>query len=294
MSENKSENKRKGVLWIAASASAFGAMPVLARIAYDDGVDSFTLLFLRFLTAGLVLLAWTRIQRIALPTKRTLAGLIMMGGFLYVGESVAYFEAFRATSAGIAAVLLYLYPTLVALFSIFFLAERLNAIRIAALACALVGAALTVGPSGQVNLIGALLGVSSAVLYAFFVLAGSIFTRGVNSLAASTVIFLSASTVFGGIVAVRGAHLPTTWQSWSAIVAIALFSTVLAIVGLFNGLKHVSATVASTLSTLEPVVTLILAAIFLNENIAPLQMLGASFILTAVLLLARATPSSAT
>ena len=73
-----------------------------------------------------------------------------------------------------------------------------------------------------------------------------------------------------------------------AVAAIALLSTVAAITLYFAGLKRIGPTRASTLSTLEPLVTVTLAAIVLGERIAPVQMAGGALILAAVVLLARA------
>jgi drug/metabolite transporter (DMT)-like permease len=55
----------------------------------------------------------------------------------------------------------------------------------------------------------------------------------------------------------------------------------------FAGLERVGPTNASTISTFEPLVTVLLAMIFLRETIVPLQLLGGSLILSAVIVLAR-------
>ncbi|WP_418646798.1 EamA family transporter [Thauera butanivorans] len=69
--------------------------------------------------------------------------------------------------------------------------------------------------------------------------------------------------------------------------AIAIVCTVVAMLGLFVGICHLGAADAATLSTLEPVVTIVLAAIFLGEAFTPLQILGGAIVLTAVVWLAR-------
>jgi len=64
-------------------------------------------------------------------------------------------------------------------------------------------------------------------------------------------------------------------------------STLAAITWFFAGLKRIGPTRASTLSTVEPAVTVALAAIFLGERISAVQMAGGALILAAVVLLAR-------
>jgi drug/metabolite transporter (DMT)-like permease len=72
------------------------------------------------------------------------------------------------------------------------------------------------------------------------------------------------------------------------VVAIALVSTVVAMVGFFAGIQRLGAADAATLSTLEPVVTFVLAALFLGEAVSLTQVLGGVIVLGAVIALARA------
>jgi drug/metabolite transporter (DMT)-like permease len=58
-------------------------------------------------------------------------------------------------------------------------------------------------------------------------------------------------------------------------------------VGFFAGLKRLGASDSATLSTLEPVVTFVLAAVFLDEPVTVIQVLGGMLVLGAVIALAR-------
>jgi drug/metabolite transporter (DMT)-like permease len=80
---------------------------------------------------------------------------------------------------------------------------------------------------------------------------------------------------------------PQTVFGWVAVVAIALVSTVLAFTTFFAGLKRVGPITASTLSTLEPVVTIILATFILGETMSLLQIFGSLLILIAAVTLVR-------
>jgi drug/metabolite transporter (DMT)-like permease len=68
-------------------------------------------------------------------------------------------------------------------------------------------------------------------------------------------------------------------------------STVVAIVAFFAGLARLGPTRTATLSTLEPVVTVTLAAVVLGEAVGPLQAAGGALVLAAVLVLVRTAPS---
>jgi drug/metabolite transporter (DMT)-like permease len=103
----------------------------------------------------------------------------------------------------------------------------------------------------------------------------------------STVVIVSAAVVFAVVALIRGPHWPQTTAGWLAVVAIALVSTVAAITLYFAGLERIGPTRASTLSTVEPLVTVTLAAIVLGETIAPVQLAGGALILAAVIVLAK-------
>jgi drug/metabolite transporter (DMT)-like permease len=78
-----------------------------------------------------------------------------------------------------------------------------------------------------------------------------------------------------------------------ACVAIALVSTAVAMATFFAGIQRLGAADAATLSTLEPVVTFILAAVFLGEAVSALQIIGGAIVLGAVIALARDGAGSA-
>lgn len=280
-----------GVALVAISAASFGAMAIFARTAYDGGADVGAVLFLRFAIAAPCMALLVRARRLAWPRGRVLAGLVAMGGVGYVGQSLSYFTALTLASASLVALLLYTYPAIVTVLSALFLGVRLTPVRVAALVLALAGTALIVGPELAGELRGVALGISAAVIYSVYILAGSRLTPSAGALASSAVVTASAATVFALVAVVQRPAFPSTAGSWVAVAAIALVSTVVAITTFFAGMQRLGATDASTLSTIEPVVTVILAWAVLDERLGAAQVVGGVLVLAAVVLLARvATP----
>ena len=284
--QSAAANRRFGLVLIIISAASFGVMPIFARLAYNAGAEPITVLFLRFTIAAVVMNLIMVLGRTAYPRGLILLELILLGAICYVGESLAYFLALKMTSAGLVALLLYIYPALVTALSAIFLKEHLTRIMFVALFLALSGTALTLRISGGGSLLGVLLGIAAAVDYAIYILLGSRIVRRSGPIGSTTVIITSTAGVYAGIVAIRGMTYPTTSTGWIAIIAIALISTVLAFVTFFAGLKRIGPTSASTLSTFEPIVAVVLAAIVLGETISPYQVFGGILILAAVVLLA--------
>jgi drug/metabolite transporter (DMT)-like permease len=275
-----------GVLLVALSATCFAAMPVFARTMYADGGDPSTLLLLRFvLAAGLLLLL--AVRRAARPTGATLVGLVLLGA-LYVCQSLAYFTALTMTAASLLGLLLYVYPVVVALLASMLFHIPLTRARIASLAVALAGAALTIGPVGDGNWLGIGLGMASALIYAGYILIATRLTRSVDPVWSSAIITASAASIFGALALARGVALPMSSIGWAAVGAIALISTVVAILSFLAGLTRVGPTDAATLSTLEPAMTALLAVVLLGESLAPVQIVGGALIVSAALIVARA------
>lgn len=276
-----------GVWWVVLSAAGFGAMAIFAKLAYRDGVSLATLLFLRFTLAGVLLAAWGLTHGMRWPRGRDLAWLLAMGGVGYVGQAYCYFSALQYASAGLVALLLYLYPAIVTLLSALVLRRRIGRGRSWAVALALAGTALTVGGDLHSHALGVALGIGGALIYSVYILVGEGVMRRVPPLPAATVVILAAALVYGAAAGLEGLALPATPTGWLAVLAIALFSTLLAILGFFKGMEKLGAADASALSTLEPLITVGLAALVLGEAVSSLQLAGGGLILAAVVYLAR-------
>jgi drug/metabolite transporter (DMT)-like permease len=265
-------------------------MAIMARFAYASGVDTTTLLALRFGIAAGILVAVTLARGETWPRGKTLAMLVVLGAVGYGGQAFTFFTALTLAPAGLVALLLYLYPALVAILSAAVLHERLSAAKLGALAVAF-GTVLTIGPASSASPVGVALGIAAASIYAVYIVAGSRLTARVPPQTMASVVIASAGAVFVVAALAQGPTWPRTPAGWLAVLGIAIISTVAAIVLFFAGLERVGPTRASALSTVEPVCTVLLAAVLLGETVAPLQLVGGALILTAVMLLARAAPA---
>lgn len=277
-----------GALAALASGLCFGAMAVFARVAYAAGTDTGTLLLLRFSAAAVLLWAWVGARRQPIPRGRTLLVLAAMGGIGYAGQAFCYFSAVRLGSVGLAALLLYLYPALVALLARVVLRHPLSRLQLVALAAALAGSLLTIGKAGEGTPAAVAFGLAGAFIYAGYILTGSRLPEGAGAAASTAVVTTAAAAVYGAVACARGLRLPATPAGWGAVAAIAIVCTVLAI-GLFlAGLERLGPVRASVYSTVEPAFTLLLATVFLGEPLTGSRVAGGALIVGAVLLLARA------
>ena len=275
-----------GILLIVISAASFGTLAIFGRFLYADGLDTFTMLFLRFGFAALIMAFILILRKEPLPRGKILLQLVGMGALGYVGQSFSFLSAIQYASAGLVALLLYLYPMFVFILSVIVLREQVTWVKVAAILLALTGTALTVDPAGG-QLTGILLAILSAVIYSIYIIVGTNVMKHVSAVQSSFVIFASAAIMYGMLTAVNAAHFPATNSGWLGIAGIVLVATVIPVVTFLAGLERIGPTNAAMLSTLEPVVTVLLAGLLFGERLAAITILGGSLILVAVILLTR-------
>ncbi|GAA1593182.1 DMT family transporter [Kribbella sancticallisti] len=288
-----------GPLLCLLSAICFGAMAIFGKLAYDARVDVGDLLLIRFALAAAVLLAISRATGAlrGLPRRAIAAGLAM-GAIGYATQSGLFFGALERMDASLLALILYIYPALVMIGAIALGRERPSTRRIAALLIASAGTALVLGgaASGTLDPLGTAMGFGAALAYTLYILAGDRVGAALPPTALSALVCTGATFTFAVASATQGGpNLTFAPTGWLWLTAIALISTVAAILTFFAGMSRVGPSTASILSTLEPAVTVALAAAIFHESLGPLQSIGGALVLTAVLVIqlpTRPNPSS--
>ena len=301
-----------GTLMLLLSAVAFGFMPVFAKLAYAEGINLNTLLGIRFaLAAGSIWAIWAAAGRRTwtgnnqVRWTRVVLPLVMLGALGYVGQSFSYFTALSEISASATGLLLYTYPILVTVLAFVIYREPLTRRKLFSLGLASLGALLVLGifstlagaggPSlGTLRPSGVAWALTAAGVYSLYIIAGTRFTRDVSPLFSSGVIISSAALVYLAWGALAGElRFDFGFMGWVWTLAISVVSTSLAITTFFVGLAVTGPSRAAIISTLEPAVTVITAALVLGESITLEQLLGGALILVSVLALqyrASATP----
>jgi drug/metabolite transporter (DMT)-like permease len=282
-----------GTLLCVGSATAYGAMAIFGKLAYDNGATVGTLLSVRFLLAAALFWALL-VARGAAAEIRALAGrdvvlALALGACGYAAQAGAYFAALDRIDASLLSLLVYTFPAIVTVAAIVTGRERPARRRIAALALSSAGLALVLAGAGTGALdpLGTALGLGAAVVYSAYILVGEgVSTRMRPQLLATLVCTGAAATLTIGS-ALLGTLRPgeVTLAGWSWLACLAVVSTVVAISLFFAGLRRVGPTTASILSTVEPLVTVLLALLVFGELLRNLQILGGALVLGGVLAL---------
>jgi len=278
---------RLGTLLCILAAAGFGAMAVLAKLAYGAGLGVVSLLSLRFVIAALVLWAAVAVLRVPLAgSGRALAFGALIGGGAYALEAGLFFAALARLDASLASLLLYAYPAFVTVAAIALGRERADRRRLLALAVASVGLVLVLGGGiGGASLAGVGLALGSALAYAAYILVSDVLARGLHPLAFAASVCTGAATAFLAAGAVSGGlDLSLRAEAWGWVLAIALISTVVAIAAFVAGLARVGPSRASILSTVEPPITVALAFLAFGETLGWVQAAGGLLVLSAAVL----------
>jgi len=293
--------KSSGTLLCLGSASAFGAMAVLGKLAYDDGATVGTLLAVRFLLAAalfwVLVLAGSTADELSALGGRDVGIALALGACGYAIQAGCYFTALERIDASLLSLLLYTFPAMVAAAAIALGRERIDARRVAALVLASGGLALVVAGAGTGALdpLGAALGLGAAVVYSTYILVSEGIVGRVGPRLLSALVCSGAAVTLTLGSALLGEFRPgeLTAAGWGWLAALALVSTVAAVSLFFAGLRRVGPTTASILSTAEPVVTVLLAFLVFGELLGVVQLVGGALVLAAVLVLASYRPRQA-
>ena len=220
--------------------------------------------------------------------RRLALRLVAIGAFLLTAEVVAYFLGLQFVSAGLAETLLYLYPAIVVIIAAVFLHQRPTPVMVACVVTAFAGTALTIGAAGRGSPLGVALVLLAAVGFAaYFVVSGRLMPR-IGAMVGTSLVMTGAAASFVVLAVVTGSQGPRTPLGWWAMLGMAVIGTVLSFGMLSAGLSRVPAPQAAVVATVEPVVTVVLGALLLGEQVVPLQVVGMAVILASVAVLLRA------
>jgi len=293
------------VLLVIVSAASFGSGALFAKPVYAEGVGWLTLLAWRFTIAASLSWVWLFISagRRAglrrLDRRRVVVALVL--GIVYLGNSSTYYAALETVSASLAALIVYIYPAIVAVLTLR-LGRPLEGRRAwLALGMALLGVVLAIGgiPQGSAPpLIGLLQAIASPVIYAIWIIAqarlagersdrvGDASTDGTDAASAGALMMTSTAIGFWLIALAGGTPvLPgeVPGDAWPGIVAVAVISTFVAIQTFSAGSRRIGAAQASLISTVEPIWTITLAALLLGERLGPIQLVGGALVIAGVI-----------
>ena len=284
---NKIVKKQTGILYVILSAILFGMMPLLAKVAYAHGSNSYTVAFGRFFFGSIILGALIAVlpNCTAKLRKEQMIELLKLS-VAYALMPILLYTSYNYVDGGMATALHFTYPIAVMLIMAIFCKVKPDARQLLCALLCLIGMALLSSPSSQPSIPGIALAVGSGIVYAvYIVLLGRSSVKELHPLVLAFWMALFSAAEIGAIALVSGKlvfHLDA--MGWTAEIGMALFTTVFALVLFQRGLFLCGEVKASLLSTFEPITGILIGIIVFKEMLSWGETLGIASILAAVVL----------
>ena len=291
----------RGYLYIACATFLWGVAATLGRAAFtgrllpsgealkiDPLILSQSRTSFSFLVLFVVLLARRGWQRLKLPTG-DLVRLALLGVLGVSASNYFYYLAIQKTNVATAIILQYTAPVLVLFYTVARGLQRATPPKVAAVGLAVVGSGLAIGIVGaggfRLNAVGVSAGFLAAVAFAFYNIAGHSLLACYDRWIVLLYTTLTASLFWLFVNPpwkLMAAHYSAT--AWGFLLVFAVVSVLAPFACYFSALQYLEPTRAIVGSCLEPVFSIVIAAIVLGEVVRPVQTLGILVVLAAIVL----------
>ena len=276
-----------GVGLLLLSALGFSINMLFANMAYKDGIDVHTTNAMRHLAAVVLLFLFQKIRgkKLGLLPRERYISLAL--GISVFAMGLGYLGATQYIPISLAVLLFYTFPVFVAVIARFTENESITAIRLIAIIIAFIGLGLAMEVHSLTNLNwqGVAFGFLSSLGCTTFVIVNSRSMRtadpqavNFHCLAGGTVLFVVLLLITGG---------PAKFVTQAGWIKLCVSSLTLGVgyVTFFAGLEIIGPFNTSMLMNVEPVLTVILAAILLGERLSSVQLLGAGLVIAGIILI---------
>jgi drug/metabolite transporter (DMT)-like permease len=278
----------RGTLLSSLSAIAFGLSGPFGKVAFDAGLSPVRVTTARIVLTAVLLAAFVLPTR-GLPRLRGGGWRVLLGYSLLcvIGSPLLFFIAVARIPVGVAMVLEFLAPVLVALWIRFVRGTRLPAPMWLGTALALIGLAMVaqVFDGLRLDLVGVLAGLGAAVCTAGYYLLGE------HAASTGDPLSLTAGSMLLGAVLISVVSPPWTISLsslekpsqfgpiWLALVLLAVICTAFAYAAGILALRHLPSSVAAVLGLIEPVVATLASRLVLGQVLTVVQVIGAVVLL---------------
>ena len=274
----------KGYLFAILSAVIYGSMPLMAKYIYADGVNPFTLVFLRnlFSLIPLAILGYKEKKTLKIPPS-LFPSLVVISLLGCCFTPILLFTSYQFIPSGLAAIIHFSYPTFVVIGGILFLRKKVSAISLISVLLCAAGLSLFYTPEQSFNLTGAVLSFLSAVTFAGYVMALSRFDNRKLSgfLFSFYLTLISSIATFCICIATGSLALPTTLPGWGLCILFSLLVTTGAVVLFQQSTFLIGGESASILSTLEPITSILIGVILFSEPFGFKSLMGTILVIAA-------------
>jgi len=290
---NSIKSIRAGIVFALITAISLGAITTQAKIFYAVGGNAIALMLTRFLISTLVFGLLIAFRHRSFKIARHQRLPVLMLGFIWSGSMICYLLSVESISVSLAVLILYTYPLLVLAFSVVRRQIPTSPLLISIFCLTFLGLYLVLSSgSADLDSKGLLFASLAALGAAYTFINGARIAPHLNPLVMTFWINTAGLAMIVPLVYTQFS-LSTATIGLIALAAATLFYLV-AIFCQFEALARLPATTAAFILNLEPVVSILLAAIILQEHLSGMQWLGVALVVSGLFVVIRYTAGSST
>ena len=288
-----------GVALIIVSSIGFGLAPTFATFSYRNGGNAVGTLLARFTVATLLMLIVRKVssRQAKWPRPLLFGQLFLLGALGYFTATILYFTAIQNIDSGLAITIFYCNPVIVVLLSWWLLGNKPSRIIVWCLVSTLIGVTIAAGQVGNADTISVILVLIVAVEYAFYMIISSKVLPKVDLFTGVTIVMFGAASSFAiyALFAPSSVEVifPNAINGWVSVLMLAVVATVIPTATLYAGMNLIGTGKTAVIQTFEPVASILAGVIFLSEPLTLPRIIGATFVIGAVGVLATAESRSA-
>ena len=249
----------------------YGLNPLFGVPLMKNGMPVESILFFRYAIAVLILGVVLLSDRQNFKVSWKQFGILLILGVLYTASSTFLFKSYNYIPSGLATTLVFLFPVLVAVIMVFLRVVPSWQVWVAIVATFIGVIIMTQSDSTrEIDTVGVLLSLGSALSYAFFVviinrnkaisnISNSLLTFYV--LLVGAIFFLSRVTATGGNLTVG----IETKVDCLNLVGLAVLPTIVSTAALAVATRNIGATKASVLGVFEPITAILVGTLVFGE-----------------------------
>jgi drug/metabolite transporter (DMT)-like permease len=285
-----------GLVLALSAAFLFSTKPILIKWLYGLGMTALPLMGLRLVIAlplyvivGVVM--WGRLAN--KPSLRDVCNAAAIGLLGYYLASYLDLSGLEYVSAQLERLMLYAYPSMVVIIGALFFGAKVNRSIIPALILTYAGLAVMYGHDLNIAPVGTdpaditkgtLLILASALSFSLYVLFSKKSIARLGSLLFTSIAMGSATiATIVHYAIVEGAVMPDmTAQIWGGVLILAIMATVVPSFMVSEAIKRIGPAKTSVSGTIGPVMTTVMAIMFLGEPFGWLTALGMALVMLGV------------
>ena len=282
------KNEWLGAALILAASFLYGIMPLFSIIAYQYGSNANTAAFFRFLFCALICAVIVAVSpKLSFRISKQHMREILPLSFFYAVTPILLFSAYEEIGSGLSTTLHFAYPIMVIVITGIWLRAGFHRMHILCMVLCSAGILCFYTPGGEISGIGMVYAIGSGFTFAMYIVfLGKSHLSGVPIF--TVTFWLTAlSTVQIGIIGAALGKLTFAlpWQAHAGHLALAFFSTVLALALFQRGVFMTGGVKASLLSTFEPLTGVMVGLLVYHEVFTARTAIGIVLILLSTVLL---------